>query len=121
MPRLTDEEREARQDPICKQFRAMSLKLSYAIRHRVTAKFNYNRDQHNTYGIQFKAKKGKTRYGIWFMHTVGIEWFVCIDRWVGSSGGLTTDPGLSSLATLDVNDDTVRCVLDVLKQHKVID
>ena len=107
--KLTEDERRARKNPICCEFRRMSLALGRKLCRRLKPGWTYKRDPNNTYGITLQRKR--TRYQIWWFNNGSEENFVTIDRWSRASRGITTDPDLKVCGCFEFGPDAIEQTL----------
>lgn len=124
---MTKAERAARLNPICQEFRAMSTRLSYALRHRLKSGVVYERKREHNYTITLTV--GCVKYCLWFMNVQGIgngagcgkyKSFVCLDRKTGRRREITSDPGLKPLGTVRFSKKAVGQILAMLRDENVI-
>lgn len=113
---MTKDERLARQNPVCREYRRISLLLSYALRGKLTNGFVYHRDANNPYSITLS--KGKLVYKIWYFK--GARVVTTLERRTRPSRGITTDPDLKILIGAAETDTVVEEITTVLRKHGVI-
>jgi len=117
---MTKSEAEARQHPICQEYRRISLLLSYALRGKTAKGFVYHRDSNNPYSITIS--RGSLRFRVWFFSggPSGKEVFTTVERRTRKSRGITTDPDLKILLGAAPNTTAVTEVLRVLRENGAI-
>ena len=111
------EEQRARLNPICQEFRKISLKLSHLLRHRLEEGWEYYRKPTNSYVITLKKKR--TTYNIWWFNN-NIETVICIDRRSRASRGITTDPDLKTIQGAAKGEGAIKQTLEALEKEGVI-
>ena len=130
-----EREQRARLDPICQQFREISLKLSYLLRHRLKEGWEYHRKPTNSYGITLRRKR--TTYDIWWCNNSGLideagkvdftrmssnplATVICIDRRSRASRGITTDANLKIIQGPAKGEGAIQQTLEALEKEGVI-
>lgn len=122
---MTTAEKLARENPTCAAFRVMTRRVAAALRPKLRPGFVLHRNQANPYGITIRKKR--TVYNIWcFNNAHGLPRlmpgtsYLSLDKRTRKPRGITTDPDLKMLATVEFGSDAASHLLNVLREHAVV-